>query len=164
MPTVQMVFGMEQCTSKKEGRTTIVQIFAGLYCLAIMCSCRGSDCQRTQNMRVTKDALTGESRMKNHRCWIQWAIPLKGLSGSDWITPWLQALKDCGLPGRDFIVLSLRKNGSEWGKYPAEYCDMEMMYHYILMHELGLTAKYTAEYSIHGLKHFLITAATQLEV
>ena len=87
-----------------------------------------------------------------------------GLSGGGWITPCLQALRDCGLPGRDFIALGLRKNGSEWGKYPAEYCDMEMMYHYILMKEMKLSAKQAAEYSIHGLKHFSITAATQLEV
>jgi len=164
MPSSEMIFAMEQCTSKKEGRSIIVQVYDGLFCLAIMCSCRGSDCQRTQNMRLTKDALTGESRMKSNRCCIQWAIPLIGLSGTDWITPWLQALTDCGLPGRDFIALGLRKNGSEWGKHPAEYCDMEMMYHYILMNELRLTAKDAAEYSIHGLKHFLITAATQLEV
>jgi hypothetical protein len=38
------------------------------------------------------------------------------------------------------------------------------MYHYILMNEMKLSAKQAAEYSIHGLKHFLITAATQLEV
>ena len=68
MPSVDIAFAMEQCTTKHETRSTIVQVFAGLFCLAIMCSCRGSDCQRTQNMHLTKDALTGESRMKNHKC------------------------------------------------------------------------------------------------
>lgn len=70
----------------------IIQVFAGLFCLAITGSCRGSDAQRTQNMRRTKDALTGDSRMKNHLSWVQWAIPLIGLSGTEWITPWLEAL------------------------------------------------------------------------
>lgn len=69
----------------------------------------------------------------------------------------------CVLLCKDCITLSLRKGGSEWGKYPAEYSDMEMMYHHILMNELNLITVH-AEYSIHGLKHFLITAATQLEV
>ena len=111
-----------------------------------------------------KGCLDWRIAHENHKCWVQWAIPLLGLSGVDWITPWLQALHVCGLPGRDFIALGLRKNGSEWGKYHVEYCDMGMMYHYILMNEMKLSAKQAAEYSIHGLKHFLITAATQLEV
>ena len=98
-----MVFAFEQCTNSKNGRSTIVQVFACLFCLSITGSCRGSDAQRTRNMRLTKDALTGESRMKNHLSWVQWAIPLLGLSGTDWITPWLAALTKCGLPGPDFI-------------------------------------------------------------
>ena len=112
MPSVEMVFALEQCTISKEGRSIIVQVFAGVFCLAVMCSCRGSDCQRTQNMHRTKDAVAGESRMKNHRCWVQWAIPLIGLSGTDWITPWIVALDQCGLYGKDFITLCLRKCGS----------------------------------------------------
>ena len=64
MPTVDMVFALEQCTQSKNGRSMIIQVFAGLFCVAIIGSCRGSDAQRTQNMRRTKDALTGESRMK----------------------------------------------------------------------------------------------------
>ena len=50
------------------------------------------------------------------------------------------------------------------GGIPGEYSDMEMMYHYILMHELELTAQQVAGYSIHGLKHSRITAATQLGI
>ena len=48
------------------------------------------------------------------------------------------------------------------GKHRAEYSDMEMMYHFIVMNELKWSAAEAAEYSIHGLKHFMITAATQL--
>ena len=140
MPSVEMVFVFEQCANSKNGRSRIVQVFAGLLCLAITGSCRGSDAQRTQNMRCTKDALTGESRMKNHLCWVQWAIPLIGLSGTDWITPWLEALTNCGLPGPDFIALGLKKCGSAWGDHPAEYADLEMMYHFILMNELNMSA------------------------
>ena len=113
-------------------------------------------------MHLIKGARIGESRMKNHFSWVQWAIPLIGLSGTDWITPWLSALHKCGLPGPDFIALGLRKNGAAWGKYRAEYSDMEVMYHFIVMNELDMSAAETAEYSIHGLKHFMITAATQL--
>ena len=98
----------------------IIQTFAGLFPLAITCSCRDTDAQRTQNMRRTNYALTGESRLKNHRCWVQWAIPLIGLSGIDWITPWLEAITKCGLPGPDFIALGLRKNDSVWGEHLAE--------------------------------------------
>ena len=75
MLSVEMVCAFEQCTSNKEGRSIIVQVFCGLFCLAVMCSCRGNDCQRTQNMHRTKDASTGESRMKNHKCCVQLAIP-----------------------------------------------------------------------------------------
>ena len=92
----------------------IIQVFANLFCLAITGSCRGSDAQRIQNMRRTKDALTGESRMNNHLSWIRWATPLIGLSGTDWIAPWLAALTKCGLPGPDSIALGLRKSGSVW--------------------------------------------------
>ena len=126
-----MVFAFEQCTNSKNGRSIIVQVVAGLFCLSITCSCRGSDAQRIQNMRLTKDALTRESRMKNHLRWVQWAIPLIGLSGVDWITPWLSALTKCGLPGSDFITLGLPKGGAGWRKSPAEYCDLQFMYHYI---------------------------------
>ena len=48
------------------------------------------------------------------------------------------------------------------GEHPAEYCDLEMMYHFILMNELNMSATKAAEYSVHGLKHFMVTAATQL--
>ena len=41
---------------------------------------------------------------------------------------------------------------------------MELMYHYILMNELKMIAEKAAGFSIHGLKHFIITAATQLEI
>ena len=64
MPSVQMVVDFAQRTQSKNGRPMIIQVFAGLFCLAITGSCRGSDAQRTQNMRRTKNALTGESRMK----------------------------------------------------------------------------------------------------
>ena len=48
------------------------------------------------------------------------------------------------------------------GKYPAEHNDLGMVYHFILMNELNMSAAEAAEYSIHGLKHSMITAATQL--
>ena len=95
MPHVEVVFALEQCSSSKNVRSIIVQVFAGLCCLSITCSCRGSDAQRTQNMRLTKDAVVGETRMNNHLSWVQWAIQLIGLSGVDWITPWLSALTKC---------------------------------------------------------------------
>ena len=93
--------------------------------------------------------------MENHRCWVQWAIPLLGLSGIDWITPWLNELASVGMPGKDFITLGVAKGGSIWGTSPAEYGDMEFMFHIILMYELKMSAAAAAEYSIHGLKTFL---------
>ena len=87
-----------------------------------------------------------------------------GLSGVDWITPWLKDLLCAGMPGKDFIALGIAKSGSIWSKSRAEKGDMEFMFHIILMHELKMSASDSAGYSIHGLKHFLITAATQLEV
>ena len=160
MPTVEMVFKLEDCVIN--GKTSMIRIYAGLFCLAVMCSCRGSDCQRTQHMHVTKDALIFQSRMKNHRAWVQWAVRLVGLSGVDWITPWLKELTNIGMLGKDFIALGIAKSGSIWSRPPAEYGDMEFMFHIILMYELKMSAADSAEYSIHGLKHFLITAATQL--
>ena len=109
MLSVEMVFALEQCTNSKNGRSIIIQVVAGLFCLSITCSCRGSDAQRARNMHLTNDALTGESRMKNHLSWVQWAIPLIGLSDVGWITPWLSALTKCGLPGPGSIALGLRK-------------------------------------------------------
>ena len=162
MPTVEMVFGMEECVLS--GETLMIRVYAGLFCLAIMCSCRGSDCQRTQHLLITKDSFTGQSRMKNHRKWVRWAIPLVGLSGIDWISPWLRDLEKVGMPGVDFITLGVAKSGSAWSKSPAEYADLEFMYHIILMFELHMNADDAASYSIHGREHFLITAATQLEI
>ena len=138
MPTVEMVFQLEDCVIN--GKTSMIRIYAGLFCLAIMCSCRGSDCQRTQHLLVTKDALTGQSRMKNHRCWVQWAIPLLGLSGIDWITPWFIDLSNANMPGKDFIAFGVAESGSIWSKTPAEYGDMEFMFHIILMDDLKMSA------------------------
>ena len=109
MPTVEMVLKLEQCVP--EGKTVFVQIYSELFCLAIMCSCRGSGCQRIQKPYQTKDALTGQSRMENHRKCVQGAIPLIGLSGIDWITPWIKALTKASLPGIDFRTLGLAKGG-----------------------------------------------------
>ena len=69
MPSVKMVLALEQCTKSKNVRSIIIQIVAGSLCLSITGSCRGSDAQRTRNMRLTKDALTGEPRLKNHFSW-----------------------------------------------------------------------------------------------
>ena len=110
MPTVDMVFAIDVTV---ESETPFVKIFAGLFSLAVNCSCRGSDAQRTQKMHVTKDALTGQSRMKNHKHWVQCAIPLIGISGVDWITPWLAELDNIGLPGKEFTTLGLAKRGAE---------------------------------------------------
>ena len=114
MQYVKMVFALEQCTNSKNGRSIIIQVFAGSFCLSITGSCRGSDAQRIRNMRLTKDALIGESRMKNHISCVQLATPLVGLSGVDWTTPWLSALTKCGCLGSGSITQGLRKNGSEW--------------------------------------------------
>ena len=122
-----------------------MQIDAGLFCLAAMCSCRGSDCQRTQHLHVTKDALVGQSRMKNHRKWVRWATPLIGVSGVDWITGWLNDLQIAEMVGVDFTTLGIAKSGSAWSKPPAEHVDLEFMFHIILMYELKLSAADTAE-------------------
>ena len=114
MQSFQMVFGMEQCTSNKRRKINHCPSLCCVFLLSCYVFMSWWRLPKNSKYARYKDVLINESRMKNHRCWIQWQTPLLRLSGSDWIIPWLQALFDCGLPGRDFTVLGLRKNCLEW--------------------------------------------------
>ena len=74
---------------------------------------RWSDLQRTPNLTLTRDAITGKSKMKNQYYLTPWAVPKKGFSGVDWATPWVRALNSDGLPAHDFLLKSVSPNGSK---------------------------------------------------
>ena len=61
-------------------------------------------------------------------------------------------------------ALDIAKSGSTYSKPPVEYGNMEFMFHTTMMYDLNVSAADASGYPIHGLEHFLVIAATQLEI
>ena len=62
-----------------EAETPQQRAYAGFFVLLALASSRCMDAQRTRGLRLTADALCGESVMKGKKEWTQWFCPRRGL-------------------------------------------------------------------------------------
>ena len=124
---------------------------------------RWSDAQRTQDLRLTKDAVTGLAAMKNQRCFTPWAAPRLGFSNVDWGAAWFAALKAAGCPGPDFALLGVTKDTRRFTKRIALYKDGQQVMRVMLARDpFGLTDAEAASYTLHGFRHVYTTAMRQI--
>ena len=103
-----------------DGAATIQQrVMAGFFVLLIHSSHRTANGQRTRKLRLTADAILGESLLKGRRRWSKWAASRVGYTRADWAGPWMDEMVQAGLPGDDFVVLATNVAMNEWLQRPA---------------------------------------------
>ena len=135
---------------------------AGFFTFLVHTSHRAKNGQRSRKIRLTDDAMLGESLLKGRPTWTKWAASRRGLTMDDWAAPWLEELAKCDLPGPDFIILAPNATLDAWLPRPAEYRDISRALHMLLMLYGGETLESVIEYTPHGCRHVMVTAGTQL--
>ena len=159
-PTWKHVEAMERVIT--DGATEQQRIVGGFFALLIHSSHRCSNGQRTRKLKLTDDAIMGESLLKGKRTWTEWAAARQGFFCDDWAGPWLMELKRCGMPGHDFLIRAPNSTLDRWLSRPATYADFNRAWHLLLMVYGGESPQTVVEYTPHGCRHIQVTAATQL--
>mgnify|MGYP003324326614 CR=1 FL=1 len=144
------------------GKTVQQRVLAGFFTFLIHTCHRAKNGQRSRKIRLTADAILGESLIKGRPTWTRWAASRKGLTVDDWAAPWLEELGKCDLPGPDFIVMAPNATLDDWLPRPAEYRDFSRALHLLLMLYCGETPESVVCYTPHGCRHVMVTAGTQL--
>ena len=163
MPTVEMIQGLEHLVSSAP--TIQGRCYAGLFVAAVHCSCRSSDMQRSKEVVFHAKTVTGLGRFKGVKHWKRWAFPITSYGDVPWVTPWQRALASANLPGVDFIFNGVTSTMDGWKTTPARYGDLNTAFRALLMlPPVSLSAVEALMYTVHGLKHFEITAATQMRL
>ena len=145
--------------------SSYVKCYVGAFCALTHGMLRWSDLQRSCGLRLTANAVTGIGPMKNQRYLTPWAAPRLGFTGSDWGAKWLDALQQCGLPGRDFVLLGSNKACSAFTVRPAEYHHAQMVMRFLLTFEPFRFSRSEAKsFSLHGFRHIYTTAMRQLDM
>jgi len=141
-----------------------LRAFAGLCVLAVENSCGFREANRARNLRLTHDAIVGESRAKNHLKWLPWAACRRGISKTDWAAEWLEQLKLAGLPGSDFVLNGASTDGGKWLTRIAEHRDANAMYQMLLtLDPIGMSVEEASLHNFHGLKRLYPTMGIQLK-
>ena len=100
-PSSDMVTKLERLITS--GPTPQTRCIAGFFVLLAFSAARSADAQGSRNLRITRDAISGESIMKTSKTWRKWFCNRFGLE-CDWASDWIVELKSQGLPGDDFIL------------------------------------------------------------
>ena len=143
-------------------RTPQQRAYAGFFTFLIQTAARCMDGQRSRGLRLTVDALAGESMMKGKACWTQWMALRRGFFTDDWATPWLLGLMEEGLPGPDFVLRAANVGLDTWLDRPARYADFSRALHVLLMVYAQAVPETVVTYTPHGCRHVQVTAAQQL--
>ena len=161
-PTLEITKGLAWQITGAD--TPMLRAFAGLAVLAIENSCGFREANRVRALKLTDDAITGESRAKSHFEWLPWAACRRGITGRDWAAEWLEELARSGLPGPDFAVNAPSTDGRRWMPRIAEHQDGNRMLRLLLtMPPIGLQPSKAARYCFHGLKRLYPTMGIQLK-
>jgi hypothetical protein len=144
------------------GKTVQQRILAGFFTFLVHTSHRTKNGQRSRKIRLTEDAIMGESLLKGRPTWTKWAASRTGLTVNDWAAPWLEELASCDLPGPDYIILAPNATLDAWLPRPAEYRDFSRALHLLLMIYCGESPNSVVDYTPHGCRHVMVTAGTQL--
>ena len=123
-----------------EAPTSIQRCVVGFFTLLAYVSARTADLLRSRGLRLTRDSLTGESIMKNPKnVWVRWFAPRRGLVSEDWAGGWLAELRNCELPGPDYILTGFNNALEEWRPRAANYHEIERAYRAMLVTQCGLS-------------------------
>jgi hypothetical protein len=158
---IKTIIGMERLVLTAP--TPQLRCYCGLFALLGSTSLRAADAIRSRALKISGDAVTAVSKMKNKKSWTRWYAPRIGFSGVDWASEWIEQLWSVGLPGDDFLLLGVNSAGDVWSDVPATYGDVRRMLHLVLMSQFNLRAVDAVEFNPHGFRHVLITAAHQLK-
>ena len=161
-PSMSIVKGLAAQISNAP--TLILRCFAGLCLLAVENSCGFREANRVRHMQLTREALVGESRAKNHAHWMPWAAVRMGICGSDWAASWTSQLGAAGLPGPDYILNAATRDGTRWLPRVAQHADANRMFNLLLtLPPHSLEPSEAASFNCHGLKKLYPTMGIQLK-
>ena len=149
-------------TALTTGKTSQQRILAGFFVFLVHSSHRCSNGQRTRKLRLSDDAILGESLLKGKPVWTKWAASRIGMVIDDWAGIWVDELHSCGLPGPDFLVKAPNAALDGWINRPATYDDFSRSLHVLLMVYGGESPETVIEFTPHGCRHVQVTAGTQL--
>ena len=138
------------------------RIMAGFFVYLVHSAHRCSNGQRTRKLRLTTDALLGESLLKGKKSWSKWAASRRRFTRDDWAGPWVEQLADEGLPGVDFLVFATNVAMDKWLARSAEYPDFQRALHTLLMIYSREKPDTVVHFTPHGCRHVIVTAASQL--
>jgi len=158
-PSVDVVMQIEDLI--RTAPTAQLRCMAGLLTLLAYGSGRASDVLASRNLVLAKDAVVGESLMKNKYTWTKWFVCRQGLRGN-WADTWFEILAEEGLPRSDFVIWAPNGTFDAWLGRPAEYADVRRALHFILHSQCNLSIEESIAYNPHGMRHFMIDSGQQL--
>ena len=149
-------------TALSTGKTSQQRILAGFFVFLVHSSHRCSNGQRTRKLRLSEDAILGESLLKGKPVWTKWAASRMGMVVDDWAGTWIDELHAVGLPGPDYLVKAPNATLDGWINRPATYHDFSRSLHLLLMVYAGETPETVVNFTPHGCRHVQVTAGAQL--
>ena len=162
MVTVKMVADMESLIS--DAPTLPLRVYAGFNAALAHGVLRWSDLLWSNEIRLTADALVGLCwKMKRKQCQTPWAALRCGFTNTDWAARWLFQLGEAGLPGPDYTVRAVSKDGCRFTARIGGFNDgISMMRSLLII--AGMSAEDAVTYTMHSWRHLMPTAARQLRL
>ena len=126
---------------------------------------RWSDLQRSIGLSLTADAVTSMSPMKNQKYLTAWAAPRRGFNGCDWAGPWVQALAEEHMPGKDFVLRACNTRATSFTSAIAEYRHAQKTMRTLMARPpFHMSTSVAATFGLHGFRHVYTTAMRQLDL
>jgi hypothetical protein len=142
--------------------TLPLRIMAGVVCLCVHGVKRWSDVQHVLQMTTTDDGLlvtTYKSKRKEFP--LVWAALRMGFGLGEWVSPFVAALSEAGLPRDDFLVLRPTVDLQGFTDQPATWADANRCLHALLV-LVGMEAEQAVRFTMHSCRHVYPTCAFQL--
>ena len=163
-PTEEQILLWEQLVLSRTS-CNFTKAYAGAFCALAHGMLRWSDLQRSLGMRLTTDAVTAMAPMKNQKYLTAWAAPRRGFSGSDWAGPWVQALEEEQLPGKDFVLRACNAKATGFTSAIADYGHAQRAMRTLMAKQpFQMPAAVAATFGLHGFRHVYTTAMRQLDL
>ena len=141
----------------------VARCYAGIFCALTHGMLRWSDLQRTSELELTQDAITGLACMKNQKFITRWAAPRYGFTNTDWGQQWHTSLMQAGLPGLDFIIWGADKHLTTFKNTIAEFaCAQRAMRSLLQRRPFEYNDETAKSYTLHGFRHIYTTSMRQL--
>ena len=85
--------------------------------------------------------------------WVRWYSHRQGLVSEDWAGDWMFQLRQCGLPGPEYILTGFNIALNSWLPRLATYHDLERALRVLLVTQCNLSVAAAAELTPHGFRH-----------